>query len=184
MECWDLFAALIIIYLLSFQIRFTSKFFERLKEDVYREVYSILQATESQPQYLEQLYKELQLVPTSDPIRNIVMQAMHDIYKRSSVADDESSGNFSNNFSECNNAATSPFDSANQSPANQPESNQENELMNILLNSTELRRLAYKIMFDSERISSPVEKVGTKPNLSSSSTSSSPKVKQYLFHLF
>lgn len=39
-------------------------------------------ANESRPNFLINLFRELQLISTSDPLRNRLMQTFHDLYNR------------------------------------------------------------------------------------------------------
>lgn len=62
--------------------RSSEKSFEALKENVYQEVSALIVANESRPNFLINLFRELQLISTSDPLRNRLMQTFHDLYNR------------------------------------------------------------------------------------------------------
>lgn len=62
--------------------RSSEKLFEALKENVYLEVSALISANESRPHFLINLFRELQLISTSDPLRNRLMQAFHELYNR------------------------------------------------------------------------------------------------------
>ncbi|KAJ6645402.1 Pericentriolar material 1 protein [Pseudolycoriella hygida] len=60
----------------------SEKSFEALKENVYQEVSALIVANESRPNFLINLFRELQLISTSDPLRNRLMQTFQDLYNR------------------------------------------------------------------------------------------------------
>lgn len=62
--------------------RSSEKLFEALKENVYLEVSALITANESRPHFLINLFRELQLISTSDPLRNRLMQAFQELYNR------------------------------------------------------------------------------------------------------
>lgn len=51
-----------------------SKLFDDLKENVYLEVSALIAANESRPHFLINLFRELQLISSSDPLRKRLMQ--------------------------------------------------------------------------------------------------------------
>ena len=53
----------------------SSKLFDDLKENVYLEVSALIAANESRPHFLINLFRELQLISASDPLRKRLMQA-------------------------------------------------------------------------------------------------------------
>lgn len=57
-----------------------SKLFDDLKENVYLEVSALIAANESRPHFLINLFRELQLISSSDPLRKRLMQAFHEVY--------------------------------------------------------------------------------------------------------
>lgn len=67
---------------MSFIYRSSEKSFEALKENVYQEVSALIVANESRPNFLINLFRELQLISTSDPLRNRLMQTFQDLYNR------------------------------------------------------------------------------------------------------
>lgn len=58
----------------------SSKLFDDLKENVYLEVSALIAANESRPHFLINLFRELQLISSSDPMRNRLMQAFQEVY--------------------------------------------------------------------------------------------------------
>lgn len=58
----------------------TPKLFDDLKENVYLEVSALIAANESRPQFLISLFRELQLISSSDPLRKRLMQAFQEVY--------------------------------------------------------------------------------------------------------
>lgn len=57
-----------------------SKLFDDLKENVYLEVSALIAANESRPHFLINLFRELQLISSSDPLRKRLMQAFQEVY--------------------------------------------------------------------------------------------------------
>lgn len=53
-----------------------------MKEDVFLEVSTLIAANESRPQFLINLFRELQLISTTDPLRDSLMDAFHELYNR------------------------------------------------------------------------------------------------------
>lgn len=60
-----------------------SKLFDDLKENVYLEVSALIAANESRPHFLINLFRELQLISSSDPLRKRLMQAFQEVYTNS-----------------------------------------------------------------------------------------------------
>lgn len=58
----------------------TSKLFDDLKENVYLEVSALIEQNESRPHFLINLFRELQLISSSDPLRKRLMQAFQEVY--------------------------------------------------------------------------------------------------------
>lgn len=58
----------------------SGKSFDDLKENVYLEVSALIAANESRPHFLINLFRELQLISTSDPLRKRLMEAFKDLY--------------------------------------------------------------------------------------------------------
>lgn len=58
----------------------TPKLFDDLKENVYLEVSALIAANESRPHFLINLFRELQLISSSDPLRKRLMQAFQEVY--------------------------------------------------------------------------------------------------------
>lgn len=58
----------------------SSKLFDDLKENVYLEVSALIAANESRPHFLINLFRELQLISSSDPLRKRLMQAFQEVY--------------------------------------------------------------------------------------------------------
>lgn len=58
----------------------SSKLFDDLKENVYLEVSALIAANESRPQFLINLFRDLQLISSSDPLRKRLMQAFQEVY--------------------------------------------------------------------------------------------------------
>lgn len=54
------------------------KLFEELRENVYREVASLISANEGRPHFLIQLFRDLQFV-SSDPLRRRTLQSIHSL---------------------------------------------------------------------------------------------------------
>lgn len=46
------------------------------------EVSTLIAANESRPQFLINLFRELQLISTTDPLRDSLMDAFHELYNR------------------------------------------------------------------------------------------------------
>lgn len=63
-------------------LRPSDKPFESLKEDVFMEVSTLIAANESRPQFLINLFRELQLISATDPLRDSLMDAFHELYNR------------------------------------------------------------------------------------------------------
>ncbi|XP_061706728.1 uncharacterized protein LOC133517428 [Cydia pomonella] len=59
----------------------TSKLFDLLRENVYSEVTTLIGVNESHPDFLIQLFKELQLI-SSDPLRQRVLQSIRGVLSR------------------------------------------------------------------------------------------------------
>lgn len=57
-----------------------TKLFDDLKENVYLEVSALIAANESRPHFLINLFRELQLISSSDPLRKRLMQAFQEVY--------------------------------------------------------------------------------------------------------
>lgn len=55
-----------------------SKLFEELRENVYKEVASLISANEGRPHFLIQLFRDLQFV-SSDPLRCRTLQSIHNL---------------------------------------------------------------------------------------------------------
>ncbi|CAH0397483.1 unnamed protein product [Chilo suppressalis] len=95
----------------------TSKLFDLLRENVYSEVTALIGVNESHPDFLIQLFRELQLI-SSDPLRQKVLQSIRNVLSQySSILESRSSDNGhdtsrpddnvttsedSNNYHECN----------------------------------------------------------------------------------
>lgn len=58
----------------------SGKLFDDLKENVYLEVSALIAANESRPHFLINLFRELQLISTSDPLRKRLMEAFQELY--------------------------------------------------------------------------------------------------------
>lgn len=58
----------------------SAKLFDDLKENVYLEVSALIAANESRPHFLINLFRELQLISTSDPLRKRLMEAFQELY--------------------------------------------------------------------------------------------------------
>lgn len=58
----------------------TPKLFDDLKENVYLEVSALIAANESRPHFLINLFRELQLISSSDPLRKRLMQVFQEVY--------------------------------------------------------------------------------------------------------
>lgn len=56
--------------------------FDSLGEDVFFEVATLIAANESRPQFLINVFRELQLISTTDPLRDRLMDAFHGLYNR------------------------------------------------------------------------------------------------------
>ncbi|XP_031627624.1 putative uncharacterized protein DDB_G0277255 isoform X2 [Contarinia nasturtii] len=61
-------------------LKSSSKLFDDLKENVYLEVSALIAANESRPHFLINLFRELQLISSSDPLRKRLMQAFQEVY--------------------------------------------------------------------------------------------------------
>lgn len=71
--------------LMNLFFRSSGKLFESLKENVFQEVSALIAANESRPHFLINLFRELQLISASDPLRNKIMQAFQELYFRNSL---------------------------------------------------------------------------------------------------
>lgn len=60
----------------------SAKLFDDLKENVYLEVSALIAANESRPQFLINLFRDLQLISTSDPLRTRLLQAFKEVYSQ------------------------------------------------------------------------------------------------------
>lgn len=60
----------------------TSKFFESLKENVFMEVSALIESNDLRPYFLIQLFRDLQLMSSSDPMRQQTLQSIHNLYNR------------------------------------------------------------------------------------------------------
>lgn len=60
----------------------SAKLFDDLKENVYLEVSALIAANETRPHFLINLFRELQLISTSDPLRKRLMQAFQEVYSQ------------------------------------------------------------------------------------------------------
>lgn len=60
----------------------SDKLFDDLKENVYLEVSALIAANESRPEFLINLFRELQLISTSDPLRKRLMEAFQELYSQ------------------------------------------------------------------------------------------------------
>lgn len=56
-----------------------AKLFDDLKENVYQEVSALISANESRPEFLINLFRDLQFISTSDPLRNRLLQAFSEV---------------------------------------------------------------------------------------------------------
>lgn len=63
-----------------------SKLFEELRENVYKEVASLISANECRPHFLIQLFRDLQFM-SSDPLRCKTLQSLHSLITSSQQAD-------------------------------------------------------------------------------------------------
>lgn len=94
----------------------TSKLFDLLRENVYSEVTTLIGVNESHPDFLIQLFRELQLI-SSDPLRQRVLQSIRNVLSQySSIIESQSNENIQenhpdqvtttsnepNNYHECN----------------------------------------------------------------------------------
>ncbi|KAM3968337.1 LOW QUALITY PROTEIN: uncharacterized protein ACR2FA_008038 [Aphomia sociella] len=92
----------------------TSKLFDLLRENVYSEVTALIGVNESHPDFLIQLFRELQLI-SSDPLRQKVLQSIRNVLSQySSIMDqnetshhenrseDVTTTSETNNYHECN----------------------------------------------------------------------------------
>ncbi|XP_031763486.2 pericentriolar material 1 protein isoform X3 [Galleria mellonella] len=71
----------------------TSKLFDLLRENVYSEVTALIGVNESHPDFLIQLFRELQLI-SSDPLRQKVLQSIRNVLSQySSIIDNHSNEN-------------------------------------------------------------------------------------------
>lgn len=62
--------------------RASEKLFEIFKEDVYRAVSQLIAANEDRPEFLINLFQELQMLPPNDPLRARLMQAFDQLDRR------------------------------------------------------------------------------------------------------
>ncbi|KRT84287.1 hypothetical protein AMK59_1544, partial [Oryctes borbonicus] len=83
--------------------RSKSKLFEELRENVYKEVASLISANQGRPHFLIQLFRDLQLV-SSDPMRRKTLQAIQSLISHSL------SSNASSVFQQATNAQTMGID--------------------------------------------------------------------------
>lgn len=60
----------------------TSKFFEALKENVRSEVSNLIETNDLRPYFLIQLFRDLQLMCSSDPTRHQTLQSIQNMYNR------------------------------------------------------------------------------------------------------
>lgn len=60
----------------------TSKFFEALKENVRCEVSALIETNDLRPYFLIQLFRDLQLMCSSDPTRHQTLQSIQNMYNR------------------------------------------------------------------------------------------------------
>lgn len=60
----------------------SAKLFDDLKENVYLEVSALIAANESRPHFLINLFRDLQLISTSDPLRKRLLQAFKEVYSQ------------------------------------------------------------------------------------------------------
>ncbi|XP_049888091.1 uncharacterized protein LOC126382335 isoform X3 [Pectinophora gossypiella] len=94
----------------------TSKLFDLLRENVYSEVSALIGVNESHPDFLIQLFRELQLI-SSDPLRQKVLQSIRSVLSQySSIIESQSdetheesraeaestTNNETNNYRDCN----------------------------------------------------------------------------------
>lgn len=71
----------------------TSKLFDLLRENVYSEVTALIGVNESHPDFLIQLFRELQLI-SSDPLRQRVLQSIRSVLSQySSIIEDQGNEN-------------------------------------------------------------------------------------------
>lgn len=107
-----------------FENRSSEKLFESLKENVYLEVSALIAANESRPHFLINLFRELQLISTSDPLRNRLMQAFQELYNRycEPTIQEESSASAQNDATPENPQHDSTLSSDNRFNQTQPSS--------------------------------------------------------------
>lgn len=60
----------------------TSKFFEALKENVRCEVSNLIETNDLRPYFLIQLFRDLQMMSSSDPTRHQTLQSIQNMYNR------------------------------------------------------------------------------------------------------
>lgn len=60
--------------------RQNSKSSSKLFDDIYLEVSALIAANETRPHFLINLFRELQLISSSDPLRTRLMQAFQEVY--------------------------------------------------------------------------------------------------------
>lgn len=70
----------------------SDKQFDDLKENVYLEVSALIAANESRPEFLINLFRELQLISSSDPLRKRLMEAFQGLYAQYCDATGRSDG--------------------------------------------------------------------------------------------
>lgn len=66
-----------------------SKLFEALRENVYKEVASLISANQGRPHFLIQLFRDLQLI-SSDPLRRQTLQSIQSLITQAQVFDQQS----------------------------------------------------------------------------------------------
>jgi hypothetical protein len=62
-----------------------SKLFEELRENVYKEVVTLISANETRPHFLIQLFRDLQMI-SSDPLRLKILQSIQTIITHSLIS--------------------------------------------------------------------------------------------------
>lgn len=68
---------------------YRSKLFEALRENVYKEVASLISANQGRPHFLIQLFRDLQLI-SSDPLRRRTLQSIQSLITQSAMNSENS----------------------------------------------------------------------------------------------
>ncbi|XP_055905703.1 uncharacterized protein LOC129941160 isoform X2 [Eupeodes corollae] len=76
--------------------KFTTKFYESLKEDVFRRIETLLRAKDGEQQFLAQLYRDYNIASTRDPLRKLYLNEVRSLSRPTEDLNETESNNGEN----------------------------------------------------------------------------------------